>query len=82
MERKPNTGALFKIKEEKRKSDKYPNYSGECLIDGKMFNIGAWVNTAQKSGNKYLSLSFQEPDPKYTSTTTDNKAVSEDDVPF
>ena len=82
MERKPNTGALFKVEEEKRTNDNYPNYSGECLVNGKKLNIGAWVNTAQKCGIRYLSLRFQEPDPKYTSTATESQTASDEDIPF
>ena len=87
MERKDNTGALFKIAEEKIKSDKHPVYSGVCKVEGKEMNISAWINTS-KAGNQYMSLKFEEPMQRqevntgshdYESTAS---AVSTDEVPF
>ena len=61
---KDNSGALFK--EEEKKSDKHPDYKGNCLVNWQKMYIAAWVNTAE-SGKRYMSLSFSAPseDAKY-----------------
>ena len=89
---KDNSGALFK--EEEKKSDKHPDYKGNCLVNGQKMYIAAWVNTAE-SGKRYMSLSFSEPsaDAKYnkvdsTSTSTPEFTKPQatvntgDDLPF
>ena len=81
MEKKDNSGALFKVDEVK--SDKHPVYTGNCMIDGKEKYISAWINTANTSGKQYMSLKFDVPKPKtdkyFTSTAT---AIPEEEVPF
>ena len=79
MDRKDNTGALFSNAENK-KTEKHPDYKGKATVNGKEMNISAWVNEA-KSGNKYMSLKFDEYKPKtseapqYTTTSTDDVEV-------
>ena len=58
MASKDNSGALFK--EENKKSEKHPDYKGNCMIDGKVKYIAAWINESQ-NGKKYMSLSFSDP---------------------
>ena len=76
---KDNQGTLFNASE-KKKSDKHPDYTGNCKINNVVMNISAWVNEA-KSGNKYMSLKFDEYKPKtseapqYTTTSTDDVEV-------
>ena len=78
-ETKENTGALFNNATNK-KTDKHPDYTGNCKVNCKLMTIGAWINEA-KSGNKYMSLKFGEFKPKtdeaktYTTTTTDDVEV-------
>ena len=66
---KDNSGALFK--EEEKKSEKHPDYKGNCLVNGQKMYIAAWVNTAEW-GKKYLSLSFTAPstDANYSKDST------------
>jgi hypothetical protein len=49
-------GSLFKV--EDRQSEKSPNYSGSCLIDGQTYKISAWVNETRE-GKKFMKLGFQ-----------------------
>ena len=82
MERKDNSGALFKVDEVK--SEKHPVYTGVAMIDGKEKQISAWINTAKTSGKQYMSLKFDNPRPKddsYFSKSTAT-AVPEEEVPF
>lgn len=61
---KPNSGQLFKVKPEDRKSDTWPEYEGdfntECPHCGKpaLGWVKAWVREA-KTGAKYFSLAFK-----------------------
>lgn len=79
-EPKNNSGTLFK--NDKKQSDKHPDYKGDCMIDGEKFWMSAWI----KKGNKgtFMSFSFT---PK-EGGSGDNKSRSrssssdEDDVPF
>ena len=50
-------GALFK--NEKKENDNHPDFKGTCQVAGVDFWLSAWAKTA-KSGQKYISLSFQE----------------------
>ena len=76
MERKDNTGVLFKIAE--KESDKHPDLTGKCMVNGKEMEIAVWENTSKK-GSLYLSLKFQEP---YQKQTVDNTNASSDEIPF
>ena len=84
---KDNSGALFK--EEDKKSEKHPDYKGNCLINGQKMYIAAWINTAE-SGKKYLSLSFSAPstDAKYNKDASATpkpefeKPQTSNDLPF
>jgi len=78
MERKNNTAALFK--EEEKKNEKGPDYTGMGLIEGKELRLAAWINEA-KSGKKYLSIAFSEPmvqEAKQAKASVDD----DDDIPF
>ena len=74
MANKDNSGVLFK---EEKKSEKHPDYKGNCLVNGQKMYISAWINTAE-SGKKYMSLSFTAPstDANYgKDSTTTSKGV-------
>jgi len=51
-----NSGSPFK--NEDKKSDKHPDYSGSCVIEGADFFFDAWIKTAE-SGRRYMSFSFK-----------------------
>ncbi len=79
MERKNNTAALFK--EEEKKNEKGPDYTGMGLIEGKELRLAAWINEAKNSGKKYLSIAFSEPmvqEAKQAKASVDD----DDDIPF
>ena len=71
---KDNSGALFKEKE--KKSEKHPDYKGNCMVNGEVMYIAAWVNTPKAGGNKYMSLTFtpQTEQAKYSKTDADATA--------
>lgn len=49
------SGALFK--NDKKESEKHPDYKGSCEIDGTEYWVSSWLNVSKK-GTKYLSLKF------------------------
>ena len=78
MANKDNSGALFR--EEDKKSEKHPDYKGNCMVNGEMMYIAAWINEAQ-NGKKYMSLSFTPPmeDAKYRKDDTNSTPKPEFD---
>ena len=55
-----NSGSLFK--NDRKQNERQPDYTGSAIVNGKTMRISAWVKTA-KSGQKYMSLAFDEPQP-------------------
>lgn len=53
-----NRGVLFK--NEKKESDRQPDYTGKLNIDGVDKELAAWIQTSQ-GGKKYLSIRVSEP---------------------
>jgi uncharacterized protein (DUF736 family) len=81
MENKINTGAMFANK--KKTEEKHPNARGTINVDGREWEIAAWVKT-DKNGNKYYSLAVSEPYKKDEAKPA-SPAVDEpenEDLPF
>lgn len=53
-----NRGTLFK--NDKKETDKQPDYKGKINVNGKDFYLSAWIKTS-KDGKKFMSLSVSEP---------------------
>lgn len=71
-EHKPNTGSLFR--NEKKKDDKHPDYTGNIMIGNELKRISAWLREGKKG--KFLSLQISDPKPSNESKQGD------DDLPF
>lgn len=61
-----NRGVLFK--NEQKRTDKSPDYSGKLNVDGNEYFLDAWIKSAE-SGRKFMSVSVklkekQAPAPK------------------
>lgn len=78
-----NTGVLFK--NDRKETDKHPDYQGQINIDGKEMWLSAWIKQGQKG--KFMSLSVkpkeapkaaQKPAKAPATTDWDDGA----DVPF
>lgn len=67
------SGALFK--NDKKETEKHPDYKGSCEIDGTEYWVSSWLNTSGK-GVKYLSLKFS---PKGGEKQAAPKQVADDD---
>lgn len=75
FEVRDNSGALF---QSTKKSEKGPDYSGECVVNGVAMQIAGWKKTSAK-GTVYLSLSFQTKEAKEEPRKAER---IEDDIPF
>ena len=62
FERKELQGAIFKNKNKTKENQ--PDYTGDCKIDGTVYNISCWVNESKSSGEKYFGCKFQIPKDK------------------
>ena len=75
-EHKPGTGTIFKIDE--KKSDMYPDYKGDIVLqDGTKQQIALWVKDTERGG-KYFSAKISDPyiAPEKKETKEEN------DLPF
>jgi len=82
-------GVLFK--NDKKETDKHPDYTGSATIEGVEYFMDAWLNVAE-SGRKYMAFKFKaktkqgaqdrpaaKPAAKPNPTGFDNM---DDDVPW
>ena len=77
-----NTGSTFK--NQKKETDKHPNVTGSCLIDGKEYWMSGWTKK-DKNGNAWQSWAFKTKEEKQESKPKpkNNKIEDmEDDVPW
>jgi len=72
-----NSGVLFKNESD---NEKAPNYKGKINVNGKDFEIAAWVRES-KAGTKFLSLKVQEPREKKPKPVEKIEDMPED-LPF
>lgn len=84
-ENKNNSGALFR--NDKRETEKHPEYTGKITIEGVEYYLSAWVNE-MRNGQKYFAI---KATPKATAPATTTTAQPSqtttvadpvDDLPF
>lgn len=81
MENKTNTGAIFK--NDKKTSEKHPDYRGKVNVNGKEMEVALWVK--QGKNGSYFSASFSEPYVAPANNVVSNVPVGDslnDDLPF
>lgn len=78
FELKDNSGALFK--NDHKKTDKHPDYTGNVKIGGKEKRIAAWIKQGKKG--KFMSLSFSDPQSRAGDYVSDPNEGDLGDVPF
>ena len=71
---KDNQGALFR--NEEKKSENHPDYSGTVTIEGKEMWISGWINES-KNGTQYMKLSFRVKE-----AVAKPQTQPKEDVPF
>ena len=78
FERKELQGAIFKNKNKTKENQ--PDYTGDCKIDGTVYNISCLVNESKSSGEKYFGCKFQIPKDKEEEKEEEN--LKEEELPF
>jgi len=78
---KDGSGTLFKVQE--KKNEKGPDYTGDCMIEGTVFRMAAWVRESE-SGRKYMSFKFEPKEEAAAKPAPQKRRPAEDDsdVPF
>lgn len=69
-----NRGVLFK--NDDKKTERQPDYTGSLNVGGKEFFLDAWIKEA-KTGRKYMSVSVKEK----TAKQPQRQSRSHDDSP-
>jgi len=80
-EPKDNSGTLFR--NDKKESDKHPDYKGDAIINGQAVWISAWIKDGKRG--KFMSLSFNPKDDRRSSDRKPSRQSNGDDdedVPF
>lgn len=83
--KKCGDGALFK--NDKQGVEKRPDYTGTATIHDRKFYLSAWL-TVSKSGQRYMSLAFNEAQAKPGDAASQNSSeattsiADDDDIPF
>jgi uncharacterized protein (DUF736 family) len=78
-----NRGVLFK--NDKDGNEKRPDYRGSATINGVDLNISAWIKRSQKTGDAYMSLSFEPKKaaaPKRAPVMDETPFKDDADLPF
>ena len=69
-----NSGVLFKNETD---NEKAPMYKGKINVEGKEYELAAWLREAKSGKGKFLSLKVQEPRQK-----AEKKTATFDDIEF
>lgn len=72
---KDNTGSLFK--NERKQTEKHPDYTGTGNFGGYDFQISAWLKKDKKD-RTYMSIKFSEPYVKGNQSSSKKN----DDIPW
>ena len=67
MSENKNSGALFR--NDKRETEKHPEYTGKITIEGVEYYLSAWVNE-MRNGQKYYSIKATPKAATAPATTT------------
>lgn len=80
MAKYDNTNSGILARNENRKSDKHPEFTGTLNVDGREYWLSAWVNEGRSGGKmegkRYFSIKVNPKEVARTSLDVD------DDLPF
>lgn len=76
---KTNSGSLFK--NDRKEKDTHPDYRGTINVDGREWEISAWLKDGAKG--KFMSLAVKEPYQKGGGANTGYSGLDDGgDIPF
>lgn len=75
-EQRDNSGSLFK--NDKKTTEKHPDYTGDCMINGVKLRMAAWIKEGARG--KFMSVSFSVPQSE--SRQAPPREIADDDLPF
>lgn len=78
-----NRGTLFR--NDRRETDKHPEYTGSINIRGEEFWLSAWVKESRDGSKKFFSLSVKEKEQRGSKPQKAPTSLQEqlnDDIPF
>ena len=78
MEKKDNSGVLFK--NDKKESEKHPDYKGNITVGGQDFWLSAWIKEG-KSG-KFMGLAVSPKEDYQPKQAPKKASFDESDLPF
>ena len=79
FEQRDNSGSLFK--NDRRETDKHPNYKGSVMVAGVEYWLSAWVKTS-RAGTKFMSLSVKPKDEQRASAPARRNDDFDDSIEF
>ena len=79
-------GRLFK--NDRKETDKQPDYTGDCEVGGQKYRLAGWMRKS-KQGTPYMSLQLSIPEPQGAGnggamaqqSTVSNQTIA-DEIPF
>jgi uncharacterized protein (DUF736 family) len=78
-QQKDMTGSLFK--NDKGDNPKRPDYRGSITIEGRQWELSAWIQEGQKG--KYMSIKAQPPRERATpQAPAESKPEFDSEIPF
>lgn len=80
-EARNNSGVLFK--NDKKESEKHPDYKGSMIVNGEDYWLSAWIKEGKNGKFMGLALSPKDDQPPAKSTPRPSKQMDDDsDLPF
>jgi len=73
-----NRGVLFK--NDRKESDKHPDYKGSINVNGEELWLSAWIKSGEKG--KFMSLAVTPKDDKPKATKSAKQVDEDQDIPF
>lgn len=77
-EPKEGSGALFK--NTRKEAENHPDYTGNCVIGGKVMRLAAWIKEGKQG--KFMSISIKPDDQQRKPEPAPKQDPFAGDIPF
>ena len=79
-------GALFRVPDDEKKNDRWPDFRGDLTVEGRKWKLAGWTKE-DKNGRKYLSLVARPAedrgdDHQQATRSSWQKPLDDDSIPF